>query len=1457
MGETSGGNFIVSSSLKNLNFKISSSGVVKQFSKYLMGVFILIMLIAINFIPIQFNINFTSTYGEHETEDISEVTHPPSIPRSRQALGFTEISTGLMSSGNFNFLDIADFNSDGNLDIGVTAEDSSSTVAGVLAYAGNGGISWTNTSTGLWKGNSWAGMALADVDSDGYMEFYATDDNSGNSNNSGLKVWEFRNGNWTDSPTHVRSPAPIGRPINVFITNVTGDNKLDIVLCNNSGIRYYQNNGGNPATWTQRSSGLNTSGMFTALAVADMNKDGLKDIVACDYTGNNGEHLFIQSTSGNLWSYYGTTFNLPGTCIGLTVGDVNNDTHMDMLYGSHNNNFGVRCLLGNSGGVSGTSFTWTPANIGLPSNRRYYGLKLVDIDDDSDLDLVAGCSSSSRGMHIYLGNGSTNPGMNMGWTKATNTNLVSNGDWYSVDCEDLNNDGSLDIVAVSYGMGVKAWLNNITPDINPPDVIINLTITNITTNSITVNWTAPADNATNASSGPVQSYDLRYSFINITPSNWFTSIEVTGEPTPALPGTPQGFKITGLMPGTLHYIALRSYDERPNLSPLSNIVFGTTLGIPDTTQPGQIKDLQAINPTNNSINLTWTAPADNGTNISSGSVSQYDIRYYSAQLTNGTWNLATQCTTPIIPSLPGATEIYTVSGLQPEITYYFAIKAADERGNWAWISNSAYNTTLPDPDLIPPATITDLTAVDPTETTINLTWTATGDDGFSGGNATTYDIRYSTLTITAQNWVSATHCTNEPTPKENGTTELFQVTGLTPDTTYYFGIKAVDEKQQWSGLSNIANNKTLQTIDTILPGTITDLAAVDVTSTSVNLTWTAPGDDGTTGTAAGYDIRYATNLITETSWETAINCTNEPQPKSAGSSEWFRVTSLFAATKYYFAIKSYDEIPNYSGLSNIANAITLTSNDVIPPAKIDDLAVVETTETTINLTWTAPGDDGNQGTATVYDLRILETTINSTNWDIATEILSLPKPKPAGEQERFLVTGLDQGTTYYFAIKAGDEVPNWSPISNSPSGTTLGIPIPKLSALLTLEKSQLAPGETTVLSIKTISQLTSQVVSDANVELSSDNPDLVFTPSTGQTNDNGILKSTIEAPEVTRSTTIKIYANVSKAGFKSTIGEVTLTVKPESEPELKFNLYITQEDIILSEDNVKDGDLVTIYAYITNLGPLDSTEFFIQYYIDGLQIGENITMSGLKSEEKTQVFMNWTAKEGEHVIRIIITPVDIELESNINDNMAEKNIQVEGKKTDKSEGDKTEDIINYTWLIIIFIIIVIIILLIFLVFRRRRQESDIAEYKPGYPAQEPPLEPELEGETETVPEVSPEYMEIQVESVEPEPLTSTPHEAGIEGDTVSSEAPGTPEVTITESEPMLLEPANQVEEGYNESPEPVQTDELESVPSKESDLDQSSPPVTLLRQIPCPTCQNLIEIYETPCPHCGTNLNWG
>jgi hypothetical protein len=87
----------------------------------------------------------------------------------------------------------------------------------------------------------------------------------------------------------------------------------------------------------------------------------------------------------------------------------------------------------------------------------------------------------------------------------------------------------------------------------------------------------------------------------------------------------------------------------------------------------------------------------------------------------------------------------------------------------------------------------------------------------------------------------------------------------------------------------------------------------------------------------------------------------------------------------------------------------------------------------ITLQWTAPGDDGPNGTATSYDLRRSTTPITDlTTFNAATAVSGEPAPQAAGSAETMQVN-LPAGT-YYFALRTADEAlpPNQSGISNVP-----------------------------------------------------------------------------------------------------------------------------------------------------------------------------------------------------------------------------------------------------------------------------------------------------------------------------------------------------------------------------------------------------------------------------------------
>lgn len=95
------------------------------------------------------------------------------------------------------------------------------------------------------------------------------------------------------------------------------------------------------------------------------------------------------------------------------------------------------------------------------------------------------------------------------------------------------------------------------------------------------------------------------------------------------------------------------------------------------------------------------------------------------------------------------------------------------------------------------------------------------------------------------------------------------------------------------------------TADTSAPAAVANLAAgTGATAGTVDLSWIAPGDDATTGTASAYIVRYNATTITESNWATSTDATGEPTPNPAGSVESMTVSGLTPGQRYYFAIKA-------------------------------------------------------------------------------------------------------------------------------------------------------------------------------------------------------------------------------------------------------------------------------------------------------------------------------------------------------------------------------------------------------------------------------------------------------------------------------------------------------------------------------------------------------------------------
>ncbi|XP_041473449.1 calcium-activated chloride channel regulator 1-like [Lytechinus variegatus] len=130
-------------------------------------------------------------------------------------------------------------------------------------------------------------------------------------------------------------------------------------------------------------------------------------------------------------------------------------------------------------------------------------------------------------------------------------------------------------------------------------------------------------------------------------------------------------------------------------------------------------------------------------------------------------------------------------------------------------------------------------------------------------------------------------------------------------------------------------------------------------------------------------------------------------------------------------------------ITNLPDGFT-PGQDLFPPARVQDLRVTVTFvgNSSLVLTWIAPGDDLDTGAATYYDIRVGNSSSQLLgNFSNATEVSqssilagNLSSPKPSGSVETFIITVPDMtelnSFSYSFALRAIDDDGKSSPISN-------------------------------------------------------------------------------------------------------------------------------------------------------------------------------------------------------------------------------------------------------------------------------------------------------------------------------------------------------------------------------------------------------------------------------------------
>jgi chitodextrinase len=201
-------------------------------------------------------------------------------------------------------------------------------------------------------------------------------------------------------------------------------------------------------------------------------------------------------------------------------------------------------------------------------------------------------------------------------------------------------------------------------------------------------------------------------------------------------------------------------------------------------------------------------------------------------------------------------------------------------------------------------------------------------------------------------------------------------------------VSALDPAGNESGKSD---DVMVNTADASAPTLPANLSAAVISSSQVNLTWTASTDD--VG-VSGYRIYRDGSLV----------------GTATGTS--YTDTGLSAATTYSYRVAAYDAAGNASAQTG---AISVNTGDTTPPSIPAGATATAISSTRIDLSWTASTDNVAVASYRVYRNGALAATVTGTSWSD---------------------TGLAAGTSYTYTVSAVDGAGNASALCADVSATT-------------------------------------------------------------------------------------------------------------------------------------------------------------------------------------------------------------------------------------------------------------------------------------------------------------------------------------------------------------------------------------------------------------------------------------
>ena len=548
-------------------------------------------------------------------------------------------------------------------------------------------------------------------------------------------------------------------------------------------------------------------------------------------------------------------------------------------------------------------------------------------------------------------------------------------------------------------VGAYTIVQALTIDETPPTRGGNgvIAVTAVNEGYVSISWGAAVDNATPQG-------DLEYLVYYSAADNIDTYADAQANGVSfGLWSNKMAETVTGLDPAQQYYFNVFVRDGSALVTAYDTCMATTTDETPPNPGNGGILNIESI--AQETVSLSWYEAVDNATD-------QENLLYRIYYSTND--NIATYANAENNGTPFGAWEHKsdeTVTGLQSAQAYYFNVFVRDEAMHVA--SYTSKTATTIDISAPLPGGGGVISIDDAGETSVSLSWLSATDNATQQADLD-YIVYYS-----SQDDISDYAAT-----QANGTAfgtwvnkNEETVTGLDPGSQYYFNVFVRDEEMLVSAYIATGESTTDETAP--VPGGGGAISVGTIAETTVALSWDEASDNASGQAALTYIVYFSS--------DDNIDTYAQAQTNGFPFSDWENkdsdtITGLDAATMYYFNVFVRDEAENIAAYT-AASAETIDSTDPVP-GDGGTITVEQLDESSCTLSWVAASDN-------VTDQSYLEYRVmRSNDSDLSTVIDALANGTPETDWTADLtscnITGLTEGTDYYFNALVRDEAGNTS-----------------------------------------------------------------------------------------------------------------------------------------------------------------------------------------------------------------------------------------------------------------------------------------------------------------------------------------------------------------------------------------------------------------------------------------------